>query len=325
MIVGKGMFIWNVWNTEGGDVAKALEVAKSAGLNHILVKIADGVLAFNVRDGRDYAAEFAHAFKQEGLAVFGWQYVYGQNPEKEAEVAIRRIHECGVDGFVVDAEAEYKNKPKQAEQYMTKLRVALGSGFPIGLSSYRFPNLHREFPFNAFLKYCDLNLPQVYWMQAHNPRQQLESCLSQYRQTWLFQRPIVPTGAAFQEHGWRPTAKEIYEFLDAAAKYCAGANFWVWEHARRYGDLWLAIQNYEWGNSEMNGLSLKVVAPRVNIRDRASVSGNVIGVLLKDDLVSVSDIYVESGKRVWIRHDKGWSAVVYDDVVLMKSVQQERR
>ena len=59
---------------------------------------------------------------------------------------------------------------------MTRLRASLPT-FPFALSSYRYPTLHPALPWEAFLEKCDYNMPQVYWMEAHNPSDQLVRCL----------------------------------------------------------------------------------------------------------------------------------------------------
>jgi len=325
MITGKGMYIWNAWNTEGGNADQALAFAKEAGFTHVLIKIADGPWTHNIKDNVDYALRFCETFKRGGLFVFGWQYVYGRNPEAEADMAVRRVLECGVDGFVVNAEVEYKYKPDQATRYMKRLRNALKDDYLIGLSSYRFPNIHREFPFNQFLEYCDVNLPQVYWMKATNAGQQLLTSINQCRQSWLVQRPILPTGAAFQEHGWRPTPEQVFEFLNTAKQVVHGANFWVWEHARRLSDVWQVLRNYQWEEgmteqSVMNNARLRVVVPSLNVRSGPGVNWARVGQLVNGSEVAVEAISVEGPSRVWIKHSIGWSALVYDRSIFLQGV-----
>ncbi len=73
MIHGKGQYIWNIWNTEGGDIDRIVSLAKEAGLSHALVKIADGTSRFNVNAaGVDLALHLTNAL-QEGLG--GWSYL----------------------------------------------------------------------------------------------------------------------------------------------------------------------------------------------------------------------------------------------------------
>src|SRR3989304_2716882 len=105
---GKGMFIWKVLGCEFGDAAAIAGLAVEAGFWHALIKIADGTKPYNVVGGQDLAAPVVAALQAVGIEAWGWQYVYGYNPLGEAAVAVSRAGQLGVDGFVVDAEAEYK-------------------------------------------------------------------------------------------------------------------------------------------------------------------------------------------------------------------------
>lgn len=234
---GKGYYIWIVRLCEKGDPDRIAALAREAKLTHVMIKIADGVFPYNVDldNGFDYARPVIKKLQSQNIAVWGWQYIYGAYPEQEAEIAVRRSMELGVDGFVVNAEAEYKlpNKAAAATRYMNILRNNLGS-MPIALSSYRFPSYHASFPFSSFLERCDYNMPQVYWMKAHNNAgAQLQRCVNEYKQINPY-RPIVPTGPTFKEHGWVPRESEVIEFLQVAQKLNIPAvNFWFWEGARR--------------------------------------------------------------------------------------------
>jgi len=120
-------------------------------------------------------------------------------------------------------------------------------GIPVGLSTYRYPSVHYPFPFSAFLEYCDLNLPQIYWIKSVNPAQQLQKSYDEYKaiKPW---RPFVPTGAAFGYGNWTATPAQIVEFLTKArAMNLPGANFWEMASARdNGGSLWKAIKGYNW-------------------------------------------------------------------------------
>ena len=48
-------------------------------------------------------------------------------------------------------------------------------------------------------------------MKAHNPAEQLVKCVREF-QRMDHSRPILPTGAAFNEFGWKPTTDEVLEF-----------------------------------------------------------------------------------------------------------------
>lgn len=254
-LAGKGFFVWKVPNCEGGDVNRIAQVAKSAGLTHILIKIANGISDYNVATagGEDYAASLAQALRSVGIEPWGWHYVYGANPIGEANRAIQRINQTGVNGYVINAETEYKEPGKKdaAKRFMTQLRMSLPN-LPMALSSYRYPSYHPTLPWREFLEKVDINMPQVYWMQAHNAGAQLTQCVRQF-QAMTPLRPVIPTGAAFAEHGWKSTAAEVKDFLQTAKTLnLEAANFWEWAPARgaNVPGVWDEIASFPWEGVE---------------------------------------------------------------------------
>lgn len=297
MLQGKGMYLWRIHRVEGGNPAAIAEVAQKAGLSHVLVKIADGRGTYNtykVQDGRelynyqggeDHVAGVVAALRAKGIQPWGWQYIYGQYPIQEARMAIQRVKQFNLPGFVVNAEIEFQARGMdvKARQYMQELRAGLPDT-PIALSSFRFPNLHNPFPWEAFLEYCDLNMPQVYWVGANNPGQQLLKSIREFqsRKVW---RPLFPTGAAYGEHGWRATPEQVTAFLQAVKDNgLPGANFWEWYYARQYeSKLWNPVEKFEWS---------EVASQPVDISIR------YLDALNSSDPVKVASLYAPSGVHV---------------------------
>ncbi len=252
---GKGFYLWKISNCENGDAHQIAAKAKSAGFSHVLIKIANGIYSYNYDWDQkiDLAPPVVQSLRAAGIQVWGWHYVYGDQPIPEARIAIRRVQELSLDGYVINAESQYKQSGKTtaAKQFMAELKGGLGHTVPIALSSYRYPSYH-PIPWNEFLEKCDLNMPQVYWIHAHNPRAQLAQTLREYESPAIkFRPPIIPTGAAFREHGWEPTLDEVIEFLDTArALNLTAANFWEWHSCRHdltpQNEIWNAIANYNW-------------------------------------------------------------------------------
>jgi hypothetical protein len=252
---GKGFFLWKIKNCEGGDADKIARTAKKAGLSHVLIKVANGIYSYNYDWNLkiDLVPPVAKALRSKGIQVWGWHYIYGNQPRSEARIAVRRVQELDLDGYVIDAESEYKESGKTtaAKQFMQELKAGLGNSVPLALSSYRYPSLH-PIPWNEFLEKCDYNMPQVYWLKAHNPGAQLAQTLRAYESPSIkYHPPIIPVGAAFREHGWEPTIHEVLEFLDTArALNLKAANFWEWYSCREVlspeGKMWQAISEYNW-------------------------------------------------------------------------------
>lgn len=249
MLSGKGFFIWKILECHDGDVVEIAEKAHYANLSHVLIKIANGIYSYNYdwEKNLDLVPDLAQELWARGIEVWGWHYVFGDQPTQEANKAISRIQELNVDGFVIDAEGHYKNKFSSARTFMDRLTSEI-TDIPIALSSYRYPSYHPQLPWDEFLSQCDLNMPQVYWLKAHNPGAQLERCVEEFRNL-EYTPPIFPTGAAFTEWGWSPTADEVEAFLiRAQALNLPGANFWEWANCKDKlpPDIWQTIKDYPW-------------------------------------------------------------------------------
>jgi hypothetical protein len=90
-------------------------------------------------------------------------------------------------------------------------------------------------------------MPQVYWVEAHNPDEQLARSLREFQAIIPF-RPLIPTGSAYKQGTWQPSPAEIIEFLDTARSLnMSAANFWEWGHTRLYlPGLWDTVAAYSW-------------------------------------------------------------------------------
>jgi len=143
------------------------------------------------------------------------------------------------------------------------------------LCSYRFPSLHPELPWSSFLRRSDFHAPQVYWMQADNPGEQLQRSVRELLA--LRALPVVPIGAAFVEAGWQPTVAGINEFdRMAQALKLPGIGWWEWGEnghgAEYHPDWWAAISAHNWqggggGGGEPIGTRVQVRANGTNIRN----------------------------------------------------------
>jgi len=249
MLKGKGIYIWKIQHCENGDVNGIVEKSVEANFSHLLIKIANGIYSYNYdwKNNIDLVPPLAGKLHQKGIQVWGWHYIYGEQPIKEAHKAIQRIRELNVDGFIINAEGHYRGKYAAAKSFMDILTSEI-TDIPIGFSSYRYPSYHPQVPWNEFLSKCDINMPQVYWLKSNSPGSQLEHSVKEY-QNLEFTPPIFPTGSAYQEWGWSPTTEEIQQFLDKAKTLnLKGANFWEWSSCRENlpHNVWETIRDYTW-------------------------------------------------------------------------------
>ena len=274
---GKGFFIWKVPNCEAGNATAIANAAASAGLSHVLIKIADGSYASNYSSTTktDYIPPVVQVLRKNGIQVWGWHYVYGNDPLGEAKIAISRCQSLSLDGYVIDAEGEYKVAGKQvaAARFMTELRKGLPN-LPIALCSYRYPTYHPQLPWKTFLEKCDLNMPQMYWEQAHNPAAQLRRCVKEFQAMTPY-RPIMPVGAAYSSGGWAPTVADVNEFLATVKELKLPAtSFFSWDYARsNLKPLWSAIAAFSWPVASAPTPSVaELYMQALNSRDAATVA-----------------------------------------------------
>ncbi|MFH1908967.1 MAG: hypothetical protein ABIL11_16575 [Chloroflexota bacterium] len=246
---GKGFYTLLLPECEAGDPLAITCAARDAGLSHVLVKIADGTQPFGLdATGQDLSLPVIQALHAAGIAVWGWHAVYGDDPTGEAALAIIRVQELALDGYVLSAGAAYEqaDKAQAARAFMTALRADWD--VPIALSSYRFPNFHPELPWAAFLEKCDAVMPQVYWEAAHNAGSQLRESLRQYK-ALPNARPCIPTGAAYGRlGGWAPNLEDVADFINTAKDLGVEAvNFYSWDTCRSYlSPVWDLIANFAW-------------------------------------------------------------------------------
>ena len=252
---GKGYYIWQIPNCEGGVPGAIAARAVEAGLSHVLIKIADGpswAYNYDYDSGVDLVPPVVAELRSAGVQVWGWHYVVGRDPLGEANLAVQRTRALGMDGYVIDAESEYKDRKKEtaARKFMATLREGLPD-IPIALSSYRYPKLHSDLPFAAFLEKCDYAMPQVYFEGSHNPEEQLDRCVEQYM-ALRPARPVIPTAPTYAHGGWRPTPNEVQRLLQRARDIgLTAANAWSWDYAGRpdHQDLFHAVSDFDWGDA----------------------------------------------------------------------------
>jgi hypothetical protein len=249
MLTGKGMFIWKIQNCHNGSVSEITRRSVVSKYSHVLIKIANGIYSYNFDWEKkiDLVPPLVAALKSEGIQVWGWHYLFGDQPGQEAQKAISRIRQLGVDGYVLDAEGHYKGKYSSAATFMSQLTASV-QDIPIALSSYRYPSLHPQLPWNEFLAKVDLNMPQVYWMFGTNPGAQLKKSIAEFK-NMKYTPPIFPTGAAFTEFGWTPTLSEVREFMRKCKELkMPGFNMWEWASLHNYlpAEYYRTIRDFVW-------------------------------------------------------------------------------
>jgi hypothetical protein len=291
---GKGTWIWKIPQCESGNAQAIANVAKAGGFSHVLIKIADSSYPYNVDKvtGADLIPPVVDALRAKGIQVWGWHYVYGYNPLGEAAIAISQTQKYRLDGYVVDAEVEYQSPGRDAvaRTFRTELRKGLPST-PVALSTYRWPTYHPTFPYKAFLEKCDYNMPQVYWIQAHNPISDLTRSYNEFKAITP-NRPMIPTGPAFYESSWAPLPNEVKDFLVTAKTLgMTGANLYSWDDSKvKLSSVWDTIVNFNWPGSDL--------PTPTDILDKYMLALNTINMSAIQDLYHIEAVHITSARTI---------------------------
>ena len=110
-----------------------------------------------------------------------------------------------------------------------------------------------------------------------------------------------------------------------------GINYWVWYQSQKYlpatfesirADKVFSVGEIitpqpEPPTNEVISPELKVLR-NVNYRSQPNTNGTVLGYYVAGQTVKVLDIHVNSNISVWVRTDKGWSAVVHGLIKYME-------
>ncbi len=272
---GKGMYMWHLAQADGGDAVAAATRAVDANLKWVFMKAWDGVYEYSLN--KSYLFDFLEAFTNRGIEVYLWGYLYGtwvrkipvynkkgarisfnisyiSQAAQEARITLQvaKKYEAFSSGLILDPESEYKRgrSVENAAIYMRDLRIGLGNDYPIGLSTYRYPSYHFDFPWNSFFNGNVYHAQQMYWQQDYRPNGpeiQLRQSVNELES--LHPAPFIPIGEAAQEGSWKPTTAQLVNFMQACKDMeLRGVGFWSWEHAVGQG-YWDTIADFDWGDT----------------------------------------------------------------------------
>jgi len=244
---GKGMWIWKIWEL-GESVSQIIDKLESAGVEWVTIKCGDSDSYYLTGPGYqlyDWAQSYGGfsnvigLFHNAGVKVFGWHYVYsydnwGIPGVSEADVSNEILDILGIDGLIIDAEAEYEGEGKGpiAEAYMIAIRSQHPSSF-IAYAPFPIIDYHTWFPYLEFGKYCDVVMPQAYWQDIGVTPTGMVDWMNEQWDKWhaIWQsgghgdsvKPLIPIG-----QGNTP-GSEVTEFCEAVLSRYEGLSLW------RYG------------------------------------------------------------------------------------------
>jgi len=221
-ISAKGMYLWQLWTTNGGghNLDSVIVKLHHAGVGWMVIKMADGDSYYNSPNHSLYTWVAANYGSMDsvvsllhlnGIKLLAFQYVYGVphhwgNTASETDVANMILGVRGIDGLLIDAEIEYDTlaaRVAAATAYCDSIRVH-HPGSLVGLTAWARISGHSTFPWQAFLDRVDVNMPQTYWAaRPTTPQNELGLMSSQFATAtagWVGQgdsaaaKPIMPLG-----------------------------------------------------------------------------------------------------------------------------------
>lgn len=250
-LAGRGMWIWDIAQSDGGTLSSIISTARTYGVSTVMIKSADGPTMWS-----QFNPVVVRTLHSAGLRVCAWQYVYGNRPLPEADVAATAVHD-GADCLIIDAESEYEGKYVAAQTYITQLRRLIGQGYPVALAGFPYVDYHPGFPYSVFLGPggAQLNSPQMYWLDIGTTVTNVYTHTYTYNR--VYQREIDPLGQVWQN----PPAGQIIRFRQLSRTYgAAGVSWWDWQEASPSG--WRAIAV---GAGNLTGVAPIASAPVIKL------------------------------------------------------------
>lgn len=241
-ISGRNMFIWRLAPVVAAemDVATLVRKAKAAHLSGVWIKVADGKTTYEnvtAQQGKLFQ-QVRDALRAEGIALWGWQVPHGgtaSNAKAEAVAVAKLATSLDLDGILMDAEAGsayFSGGDVEAKAYAQTLRDALtAEGRGLAMCGNDIPGNFPGYPFKTFVKYADINAPQVYYGGSPSVGNRLQRAINANQ---VYAKPFVPVGAAWVGDGGgcasaSACAERAREFVRLAQEHrFPGYSFWHW-------------------------------------------------------------------------------------------------
>ncbi|MFZ1080331.1 MAG: Ig-like domain-containing protein [Candidatus Kryptoniota bacterium] len=298
----KGMWIWQTWLYENGNLDSIISRLKATDVSWVAVKLGDSNSPWNSPGHDFYTWVLGYGgldsviikFHDNGIKFFGWQYVYGASQYSgtgttatEADVSNEILDLPGIDGFIIDAEIEFEvhGMDTVAALYLDSIRAVHPNSF-VALTSFARVT-GQPMPWTVFFASCDVNMPQAYWALRPTSVSQefsaMRSDFESWEQIWINQgyissiKPIVPIGCEDGEgDGYQEHYGDIQQFcsLSQGVGYVGVS---LWEYADMDSMNW-SDYAASWANSPPTApqavISMPLTAENVPAYDSIKVNFN---------------------------------------------------
>lgn len=313
--MGRGTWIYilpTAINGLGGNVPSVTTLSnlmtylKNQGLQYVILKAAQADTVFTVSGNPQFTPAVVEAGHAAGLKVFGYIYTTGANVPGEILMA-DYIFQQGADGLVYDAEVEWETVGGSAaarSALAVQLCSAVRTNWPnkfMGLSTWPYRALHANLPYKEFAYYCDVIMPQAYWIELGDTP---IACVTRINSEWTSWKngltgiwtnalkPFIMTGQGWSSASGTVTPALITEFENA----CRTVASPVSPGGFRAVDYWRAELHPAgiWDAIRTNFLALPYTnAPAIQVAPVAAAGSTTASISWPTD--QVSDGAVEYG------------------------------
>ena len=266
--LGKGEWLWQLSKCTDKmkgqvpsvtNVPTMMDFLKGKGIQFIIVKAGTGSSNFPSASNKQFDTNLVNAAHAAGIKIFGYTRSYGIDIAGESALA-DYVYNCGADGFVLDAEAEWEssnpwigtNGPALAMQLCGMIKTNWPNKF-LAHSPLPIISGHSSFPYKEFGYWCDSVMPQVYW---HYWKKTATEGVDWMDSEWRpFQdgltgiwtnaiKPLAPVGDSDRPTQDAPGIAEFYSYLKTDSNCVTvtgykGCSFWDAEE--HYASIWDAI------------------------------------------------------------------------------------
>jgi hypothetical protein len=217
--VRQGMWVWYVDQSQGGSLAAIIATAHRHHIGTVYIKSGDGTTYWS-----QFNAPLVAELHRAGLKVCAWQFVYGNKPAAEARLGAEAVKD-GADCLVIDAEAQYEGKYAAASLYISRLRAAVGAGYPLSLAGFPYVDYHPAFPYSVFFGPggAQVDQPQMYWKAIGTSVPGVFAHTYLYNRLWG--RPVFPIGQTYED----PGRFGLRLFRRYSATYGTVPSWWDWQ------------------------------------------------------------------------------------------------
>lgn len=261
----KSIFIWNVPSIEGGNAERIAQVLKTAGFGSVMVKAAGGNAIFRpnlfgfplwmLRE--NVSPEFVKTLHMYGIAVIGWGFNFGVDPDGEGRIAAQQVDRLDLDGWIFDVEGAFDERAsaggdagKVIGTYLKTVKKKVKIAFcswamfnnPVTGSQW-----HPKAAANLFMSFCDYGMPMMYWQDVKingkwNPAKDAADYFAHSFPQWQkFGKPIIPAGRAYNGDKGTMSVDGIVNFVVSAINKVPGLTWWGMDWAYKNPEIWAAL------------------------------------------------------------------------------------